>query len=115
MSLPVFVKALAKKKIAEFCNKRVPLHVRDKLTLSFTIRGNNITIVEDRAPWREGLTEWTHAPVAQLRYDEEKGVWTLYCRDRNEKWWPYEQLTPTKDIDKVIATIDKDPTGIFWG
>ncbi len=115
MPLPVFVKALAEKKIAEFCKNRVPPEVHHQLQLSYTIRGNNITLFEDRAPWREGLTEWTHVPVAQLRYDDHKAVWKLYCKVRNEKWWSYEPLAPTKDIDQALRAIDSDPTGIFWG
>ena len=53
--------------------------------------------------------------IAQLRYDVDNTTWKLYYRGRNEKWWSYEPLTPTKDIDKVLKAIDSDPTGIFWG
>lgn len=115
MPIPDFIKALAEKKIGEFCERRVSPHVRHKVNLSYKVRGNSITIIENRAPWRKELIEWTHSPIAQIRYDEKKNTWTLYCMDRNRKWWVYDSLPSVKDIDKVIDEIDKDPTRIFWG
>lgn len=77
--------------------------------------GDSVTIFENRAPWRPEFTEWTSMPIAQLRYDEKAGKWTLYCADRNDRWHKYEGLLPTKDIDQILAEIDRDPTGIFCG
>ena len=114
MPLPEFIKALAEKKFGEFCERRVSPHIRHKVNLSYTIRGNSITIVENRVPWLAG-TKWTHSPIAQCRYDDKKGTWTLYWRDRNRRWWKYEPLSPMRDIDKLLDEIDKDPTHIFWG
>lgn len=53
--------------------------------------------------------------VAQLRYDPETGAWSLYCRDRNERWFPYFDIKPSRDVGPLLAEIDADPTGIFWG
>jgi len=115
MPLSEIVKALVEKRVGEFCKKRVPPHVLDKLNLSYKIRGNTVTIFENRAPWRKEITEWTSRPVAQMRYDEKTGEWMLFCADRNDKWHEYGDLEPTKNIDAVLAEIDRDPTGIFWG
>lgn len=115
MPLPTLVKTLVEKKVDEFCKKRVPEHVLDKVNLSYKIRGNSITIFENRAPWRPDMKEWTSMPIAQIRYNEKTGEWTLYCADRNNRWHKYEGLLPTKNIDQILAEIDRDPTGIFWG
>lgn len=115
MPLPVLVKTLVEKKIEEFCKKRVPPHVLDKVKLSYKIRGNSVTIFENRAPWNKDIKEWTSMPVAQLRYAEKTGQWTLFCADRNDRWHEYYDMEPTKDLDKILTEIDKDPTGIFWG
>ena len=40
MPLPEIVKALVEKRVGEFCKKRVPPHVLDKVNLSYKIRGN---------------------------------------------------------------------------
>ena len=115
MPLPVLVKTLIEKKIGEYCKKKIPAHILDKVNLSYKIRGNSITIFENRAPSAPDMKEWTSMPVAQIRYDNETGEWTLYCADRNSRWNDYIDLLPTKNIDKILNEIDKDPTGIFLG
>ena len=115
MSLPVLIKTLIEKKVGDFCKKRVPLHVLEEVNLSYKIRGSSITIFENRAPWRPDIKEWTSMAVAQIRYDNATGKWTLYCADRNDKWHEYMDIEATKNIDKILNEIDKDPTGIFWG
>ncbi len=53
--------------------------------------------------------------IAQMRYDQKKALWSLYCADRNDKWRVYSELEPTKSLDDILAEIDEDPTHIFWG
>jgi len=113
--LPLLVKTLIEKKVGEYCKTKVPAHVLNELKISYNIRGNSVTIFKNRAPWRPDMQEWTSMAVAQMRYDNKTGEWTLYCADRNDKWHKYLDFNPTKNIDKLLAEIDKDPTGIFWG
>ncbi len=45
--------------------------------MEFEIRGNSVTIIERRPPWREDFgPEWSRLTVAQLRYENEG--WALY-------------------------------------
>jgi hypothetical protein len=75
-----------------------------------------MTIVERRAPWRAGDgPEWTRLPVARLRYTQTSQTWSLYWQDRNQRFHHYDQLSPSARIDDLLAEIDRDPTGIFWG
>lgn len=115
MAFPELTKALIEKKVGEYCDKRVPGHLRNKVRVSYEIRGNNVTIFENRAPWHSEMTEWTKGKVAQIRYDEKKAMWVLYCRDRNGKWYKYKPFPEVKILDRVIDEIHADPTGIFWG
>lgn len=115
MPLPPLLKTLAEKKIEEFCKKRIPEPVQEQVKLSYIFRGKSVTIFENRSPWWKGMKEWTSMAIAQLRYDEKTGEWTLYCADRNDRWHEYYDIEPTKDINKLLKEIDEDPTGIFWG
>ncbi len=75
-----------------------------------------MTIVERRAPWREDYgPEWTRFPIARLRYTKAGKTWSLYWRDRNLRFHEYDLISPTARIDELLADIDRDPTGIFWG
>lgn len=115
MSLPVLVKTLVEQKLSAYCAKHSPPQHSDKLRITYGIRGNSVTIFENRAPWRPEFVEWTSMPIAQLRYDEKTGKWTLYCADRNDRWHQYLDMSPTREIDNILGEIDLDPTGIFWG
>jgi hypothetical protein len=113
-SLPELVRKTAERNVGGYCAERVPPHVRDKIKMEYEIRGNSVTIVERRPPWREDFgPEWSCLTVAQLRYEDEK--WALYWSDCNGKWHLYDLFEPTPDLSAALAKIDNDPTAIFWG
>ena len=115
MAIPELVRNAAVKQVEVLC-RRVPPHARNEVRLEHSVRGNAITIVERRPPWHPGLgPEWTSMKIAQLRYDAGSGAWSLYCCDRNERWFLYVDVEPSRDVAPLIAEIDEDPTGIFWG
>ncbi|MHB8844409.1 MAG: DUF3024 domain-containing protein [Nitrospirota bacterium] len=115
MPIPVLVKTLAEKKLSAFCSGRIPPHAAHQVRLSHAFRGSTVTIFEHRAPWREGDTKWSAMPIAQMRYDQKTGLWTLYCADRNGRWHIYSEIDATKDIEAILSEINEDPTHIFWG
>lgn len=59
--------------------------------------------------------EWTRLSVAQFRYDAETRHWRLYCADRNSHWHEYDDRDQSERLEDLIAEVDADPTGIFWG
>ena len=115
MPLPAAVKNLVEKKLDTFLGNRVPPDVADKIRLSYTFRGNSVTIWEHRAPWTKNMLEWSASAVAQLRYNPKAQMWMLYWRDRNTKWHEDEGVAPVKKLDLMLAELNRDPTGIYWG
>lgn len=95
MSLPILVRASAEKKVAEFCQRRVPESALHQVNLSYKFVGNIVTIFENRAPWRKELKEWTSSPIAKMKYDEKSEKWTLYYFIRN-RWYKYDYIEPTE-------------------
>lgn len=80
------------------------------------MRGNSVTILERRAPWREDFgPEWSKGKVAQLRYDAESKLWSLWWADRNGRWLSYRDFTPSPDLKDALKQLDEDRTGAFWG
>ena len=100
--------------LGSYCERRVPEHVRDKVRLEFRIKGERVTLLERRLPFR-GKGEWTELVVAQFRRDQDTGYWVLYCADRNSRWHQYEGIRATKTLKPLLAEVDRDPSGIFWG
>ena len=114
MALPELTKRAVEKKLAEYCDRRIPVAVRDQVRLRFKFRGNSVTLFEERPAFRrEGVR--VDIVVAQFRYERETRLWRLYCADRNSRWHEYFDTDPTHDFDALLAEVDDDPTGIFWG
>jgi len=101
-------------KIRKYCDARVPAELRDRARIDVNVRGNIVTIFDCRPPWHESLTEWSKVAVAQFRYKTDDRNWALYWADRNGRWHTYDDLDPGP-IDVLLAAVDADPTGIFWG
>jgi hypothetical protein len=40
---------------------------------------------------------------------------TLSCADSSDRWWLYDDAEPAPDVEQLLAVVDEDPTGIFWG
>jgi hypothetical protein len=88
--------------------------MRDKVRLKYKIRGNSVTLFEERPTFTDpGL--WIDIKLAQFRFDPSDGQWTLYYADRNSRWHLYFGIESTKAFDTLLNEVDDDPTGIFWG
>ena len=102
--------------IRAYCDGRVPAQFLDQLRVDAVVDGNAVTIVERRPPWREDFgPEWTAGPVARLRYTHKAATWSLFWRDRNQRWHRYTRIGPSARITVLLDEIEADPTAIFWG
>jgi hypothetical protein len=42
-------------------------------------------------------------------------LWSLYWRDRNERFHVYDGLAASENVQVLLDEIEQDPTAIFWG
>jgi hypothetical protein len=101
-------------RIRQFCDSRVPTHLRSGARVEADVRGRSVTIFDCRPPWHPDLTDWSRVRVAQLRYDPARHAWTLHWADRNGRWHRYDEVGPGT-ADELLNEIARDPTAIFWG
>ena len=78
------------------------------------VTDRHLTVVEVRPPW-DGVGEHTRFPVARLKYVAARAEWSLYWRDRNERWRSYDAAPASRSTEPLLAELDRDPSGIFWG
>lgn len=115
MPLPDLDVARARRFVDER-NAGMPFDARDQVRYELDVAPTSLTIVESRPPWREDYgPEWTRLAVARLRYVKARREWSLYWRDRNEKFHLYDRVTSTPSIQDLLDEVEADPTNIFWG
>ena len=114
MPLPHQIREEVENLLSAYCDKRVPPEVRNKLRVGFQIRGNSVTLFEER-PHFQDRTKLIEIVVAQFRYNPMSSRWILYCADRNSRWHEYLEIEPSRSIEDLLREVDRDPTGIFWG
>ena len=85
MALPEAIRKTIEEQLTAYCLRTVPLPYRTQLRLNYKLRGNSVTLLEQREPVLEA-GPWVSRPVAQFRYAPDSGAWTLYGADRNGRW-----------------------------
>lgn len=103
-------------RVERWCAARVPERALHQVRVECEVSTRHLTIVERRVPWREDLgPEWTSFPIARLRFTATTKAWTLYWRDRNLRFHPYDLIPPSPHIEDLLTEITNDPTAILWG
>jgi hypothetical protein len=102
--------------VEQWCREQIPEDLADELRVECDVTARHITLLECRPPWRENFgPEWTRFPVARLRYTKSRLEWSLYWRDRHLQFHLYDRVKPTRNIRRLLAEVERDPTAIFWG
>ncbi|SDE43231.1 Protein of unknown function [Paenibacillus sp. UNCCL117] len=107
-----FTKIRIKKIMDKYTEAKIPKHLQNQMRLIYKIRGNNVTLLEERPAYRgEG---WTQRDLVQFRLDGQ-GEWKVYWRDSKDKWHWVEDIEANKDFEQQLMIVDQDNRGIFWG
>jgi hypothetical protein len=74
--------------LSQWCTAQVPEAERAQRRIGYTIQGDDVTIVDRRAPtYPELHTAWSATPVARLRPDDPQGgSWSLYRPIGDDGW-----------------------------
>ncbi len=97
-------------------NASLPPDAQAVLRYELDVTDRTLTLLECRPPWqteREG--PWTRFPIVRFRYTATRREWSTLWRDRNLRFHPFEPIEPSSRIADLLAAVDEDRTGIFWG
>lgn len=116
--LPQDVRAHAESALRTYCDLRASVFAHEDVRLEVVLRGEAATIYEHQflsaSDGGEDSGVWSRLTVAQFRFDARTRRWTLYYADRSSRWYLYDDSDPS-GLEDLIAEVDADPTGIFWG
>ena len=93
--------------VGEFCQKRSPAHLKDKVRLEYSVKGHEVVIVERRPRW-DNRNEWTDSPVAKLKCIRSANKWRLYWQRADLKWHEYPGSSSSDRISDLVQEIDAD-------
>jgi hypothetical protein len=100
--------------IGDLCRRRSPWELVEQLRFVYRIDGHAVSIYEERPPWR-GSGAWTSHGVARFRFTRARGLWTLYWLRQDLKWHLYVPQPPSADLAALVAAVEADEYGAFFG
>ncbi|HWG94495.1 MAG TPA: DUF3024 domain-containing protein [Mycobacteriales bacterium] len=100
--------------VQQWCARRVPPEHQARTRISCRVDPAHLTIIEEHPPW-DGAGDWTSSPVARLRWAQSRREWSLLCVRGDLRFRPYELARPAATVAPLLAAVERDETGIFWG
>jgi hypothetical protein len=110
-SMDDFTKKRIMKIMDKYTQNAVPEHVKSQIRISYKIRGNHVTLIEERQGYKSD--QWVQMPVAQFRLDENG--WKIYWQDSKGKWHFIDDIEPNEDFETQLKIVDEGHNGMFWG
>jgi hypothetical protein len=86
----------------------------DELRFVYEVEGHAVSIFEERAPW-DGVGGWTRMGIARFRFFRTRGEWQLYWMRRDLCWHEYEPALATREVARLVAVVEADEHGAFFG
>ncbi|MBT9439028.1 MAG: DUF3024 domain-containing protein [Desulfobacterales bacterium] len=100
--------------VGALCKKRSPGHIRDKLRYEYKIESQDVILFEIRPRWDEP-NEQIRLPFAKLKFVRTQNIWKLFWQRADMKWHKYGPFESSRDLVELVAEIDADPHGCFFG
>ena len=94
--------------------KRPPPHIRPELDLGYRIDGQSLELFEIRPFWADP-SRIMEAAVAKATYVKRSGRWKIYWQRADLKWHRYDPDPEVDSIEDVLAIVEADEYGCFFG
>ena len=94
--------------------KRPPAHLRDRLDLAYRVKGQSVFPFEVRPDWRGG-PEKMESPVVKATWIKTRKHWRVYWMRKDLRWHSYDPDPVAGTIDEVLALVERDEWGCFFG
>ena len=93
---------------------RPPKELRDKIDISYRIKGQSVTIFEIRPHWDEP-EKLQEIEVAKTTFVAAKNQWKVYWMRASLKWENYPPNPIVTEIQDFFDIVQKDEKSCFFG
>jgi len=100
--------------VGKMCQLRSPPHLRDQVRITYKVINHSVEVYEERPRWKNP-GEWTNTRIAKFLYTRTTKKWKLCWRRQDLKWHLYKPLPESPTIETLVAEVDKNPYGAFFG
>ena len=100
--------------VGSLCRRKSPPEHRQEVRIEYRIHGHEVLIYETRPPFHDPA-HWTEHGVAKLRFVRTAGEWRLFWQRASLKWQSYEPFASSRDLGELVAEVERDPHGCFFG
>jgi len=102
------------KTVGGLCRRRTRPEAKSKLSIEYSVKSHDVTVFERRPRW-DGHPGHTESGVAKLKFNRATGRWRLLWQRADMKWHAYKARSVRGELSKLVAEIDEDPYGCFFG
>ena len=100
--------------VGGLCRRRSRAGGKSAVSLEYRVKGHDVTVLERRPYW-DGTPGFSESGVAKLKFTRRTGRWRLLWQRADRKWYAYEARSSGGGLSKLVAEIDDDPWGCFFG
>ena len=110
MAIPKSEMARVIERLDAYCD-RMALRPGGAGRYRWRVRGNHVTLSEQRPDWSGLPGEVTIHEFARFHYDPATEAWTLGWRDANRRVHPYEGSKGIRSFEELIDMLEAAPPG----
>lgn len=100
--------------VGDLCRRKTRPEFADKLRFECEVHGHTVSIWEVRPSW-DGVGDHTRMGVARFRLLRSRDEWQLYWMRRDLEWHRYGPAGSNPDLAALVAIVEADECGAFFG
>lgn len=108
MAIPERELARVTKRLDAYCD-RMPSRLGLEARYAWRVRGNHVSVSEERPDWNGLPGDVTVQEVARLRYDPATDQWTLRWRDGKGRLHAYEGSGEIRSFEGLVDELEAGP------
>lgn len=103
------------KEVGAYVARRRPApHLRGKVDLAFSLKGQSIVIFELRPKYTDPSIV-VESNIAKATYVRAHDAWKVFWQRADLKWHGYEPDAIVDSVGRFLAVVEADEYGCFWG